>query len=239
MKKASFAALVYRELLLCRKALGIYLTMNVVFSLIPVLAGLSIRFGNMAMLPQNILADFRANNDIILKLCAVISPCMLILSVSETAVFDTLGPWSRFRKSTPVPPERLALAKSCLQGIFLVISLILALAAVWLCCLSLGIRVTWVDVAVIMALITVMSLLAQVAQLWILALRSVDYGMLAAMATLIPAVFLLPEEWKANFNMDYLLPAAEKLLPATPLILLGILGLSWLLTVMIFKRREK
>ena len=110
-KKASFPALLYRELLLCRKVLITYLITSLIFLLIPVLVILSLRYGNLTMLPEFIVADLRANNDLILVLCAVLSPCMLVMSLSESSVFDAQIKWDRFRRSTPVKPAQMALAK--------------------------------------------------------------------------------------------------------------------------------
>ena len=121
-KKASFTALLYRELLLCRKVLITYLITSLIFLLIPVLVILSLRFGNLTMLPEFIVADLRANNDLILVLCAVISPCMLVMSLSESSVFDAQIKWDRFRRSTPVKPAQMALAKYVLFLILLPIS---------------------------------------------------------------------------------------------------------------------
>ena len=72
-KKASFTALLYRELLLCRKGLVGYGVSALVFTLFPILVILSLRCGNLTMLPEYIEADIRANNDLMLTLRALLS----------------------------------------------------------------------------------------------------------------------------------------------------------------------
>ena len=52
-KNGSFSALLYRELLLLRKSLTTYLIMTFIYCLMPVLVILSIRYGNLAMLPEH------------------------------------------------------------------------------------------------------------------------------------------------------------------------------------------
>ena len=52
-------------------------------------------------------------------------------------------------------------------------------------------------------------------------------------------MFLVPAEWKASMNEETLLIGVEKLLPLTPLILMGILLLGFGVTTFIYARREK
>lgn len=238
-KKASFSALLYRELILCRKSLLAYLATTVIFTLIPLLLILSLQYGNLTMLPETIKADIRADNDLMLTLFAVICPCMLVISLAESAVFDTRIKWDRFRRSTPVKPARMALAKYALFLILLLLSVAFSAAVMVLCRRLLQTSVTITDFAVIMAIITAFSMLTVLAQVFILLLRSVDKGMLAMIGCVATVVFLIPREWKANITADRLLSGAEYLLPLTPVILLGILALGFGLTTFIYARREK
>jgi ABC-type Fe3+ transport system permease subunit len=149
-KKGSFSALLYRELLLLRKALTTYLIMTLIYCLMPVLVTLSIRYGNLAMLPEHIFNDIRGGNDLMLKLLAVITPCTLSSAASESSVFDTQIKWDRFRRSTPVTPLRMALAKYALVSILLVLSVVVAVGIIGLCTSLLGTSMTKTDIAMIM-----------------------------------------------------------------------------------------
>lgn len=238
-KTGSFAALLYRELLLCRKSLKAYVVSTVIFTMMPILVILSLRYGNLTMLPEHIVADIRANNDLMLTLYAVICPSMLVMAIAESAVFDTQIKWDRFRRSTPVKPARMALAKYVLYLILLLVSAAVSVAVMGLCHGLLGSPVRKTDIAVIMALITIISILNVMALVFIMLLRSVDKGMLAMIGFAAAVIFLMPESWKADASVDRLLGGAEALLPLTPVILLGILLLGFGLTTFIYARREK
>ena len=238
-KNGSFSALLYRELLLLRKSLTTYLIMTFIYCLMPVLVILSIRYGNLAMLPEHFLNNIRGGNDLMLKLFAVISPCMLSSAASESAVFDTQIKWDRFRRSTPVTPLRMALAKYALVSILLVLSVVVAVGMIGLCTSLLGTSMTKTDIAMIMALITIINMMCVVSQTFIMLFRSVDKGMLAMLGCSVAVSFLAYEKLGANITVDRLLSGAEALLPLTPVILMGILLLGCGLTTFIYARREK
>lgn len=238
-KKASFTALLYRELLLCRKGLVTYGVSALVFTLFPILVILSLRCGNLTMLPEHIEADIRANNDLMLTLHAVICPSMLVMVLSESSVFDAQIKWDRFRRSTPVKPAQMALAKYVLYGIAILVSAAVSIAMMALCHGLLGSPMTVTDMAVIMTIITIITMLCVPVQVFIMLLRSIDKGMLAMLGCSMAGVFLIPREKRNAFSVEGLLKAAEKLLPLTPVILIGILLLGFGLTTFIYARREK
>ena len=238
-KKASFPALLYRELLLCRKSLMTYMVSTLIFTMMPILVILSLRYGNLAMLPEHIVADIRSHNDLMLTLYAVICPSMLVMAVAESAVFDTQIKWDRFHRSTPVKPARMALAKYALFVILLLASVVISIAVMVLCHGLLGTPVLKTDIAVILAIITLTTLMCVLSQVFIMLFRSVDKGMLAMIGCIAAVIFLLPEKWKANLSLDRMLRAAEALLPLTPVVLMGILLLGVVLTTVIYARREK
>ena len=238
-KKASFAALLYRELLICKKSLMAYAVSTVIFTLIPILFILSLRWGNLTMLPESIVADIRAYNDLMLTLYATVCPSMLGMAIAESAVFDTQIKWDRFRRSTPVKPGQMALAKYVLFLILLLASVVVSASAAGLCHGLLGSPVMKTDIAVIMALITIVSFLCVTAQVFTMLFHSMDKGMLAMIGCAAAVMFLVPAEWKASMNEETLLIGVEKLLPLTPLILMGILLLGFGVTTFIYARREK
>lgn len=238
-KKASFPALLYRELLLCRKSLMAYVVSTVIFTMMPILVILSLRYGNLTMLPEHIVAEIRANNDLMLTLYAVICPCMLVMAIAESAVFETQIKWDRFRRSTPVKPAQMALAKYVLFLILLLVSVAVSVAVMGLCHGLLGSPVLKMDIAVIMVFITMVTMMCVLSQMFIMLFRSVDKGMLAMIGCAAVVIFLIPKEWSANITVDRLLSGAEALLPLTPVILMGILLLGFGLTTRIYARREK
>ena len=238
-KKASFPALLYRELILCRKSLMAYAVSTVIVTAIPILVILSLRYGNLAMLPENIVADIRGDNDLMLTQAAAIGPCMLVFALADSAAFDSQIKWDRFRRSTPVKPAQMALAKYALFLLMLLPSVAVSTAVMGLCHALLGSPVLKMDIAVIMALITIISMLTVTVQVFTMLFRSVDKGMVVAIGCAAAVIFLTPGEWKANLTVDRLLGAVEALLPLTPVILMGILLLGFGLTTFIYARREK
>ena len=239
MKKGAFSALVYRELLICRKSLAVYPIPTVIFSLFPILIALSLRYGNLAMLPQSIVADLRANDDLMLKLCTVASPCMLSLAVSEASVHDTKRAWDRFRGSAPVSPARMALAKYVLFAAMLAVSFGVSVLFLNIFAGCMDIPVTRRDIGMILLMIALTGILSVMAQVFIMLLRSVDRGMLAMLGCIAAVIFLIPREWVAAMDLQGVLRGTEALLPLLPAILAGTLILGWGLTALLYRRREK
>ena len=238
MKHASFAALIYREYVICKKALCMTLISVPIFSALPILVALSLRFGNLAMLPQVIVADLRANGDLLLKLYAIIAPCVMCLSVSEAAIHDAMPKWGRFRRSTPVSPARMALAKFALYAIVLAVSFLLAVAALWVFTRSMDIPMLKTDIALILLLITAICTLSVLAQIFIMLFRSVDKGMLAIIAcTALPV--LLYRGKHLNFTAEAVLGFAERNLCVFPVIMAITLIIGFALTALLYKRRER
>ena len=73
---------------------------------------------------------------------------------------------------------------------------------------------------------------------WIMLLAAASLC-LAMIGCGMAGVFLLPAEMRNSFSVEGLLEAAEKLLPLSPLILMGILSLGFGVTTFIYARREK
>ncbi len=238
MKHASFAALLYREYAICKKALCTTLISVPIFSALPILFALSLRFGNLAMLPEAILADIRTNNDLMLKLFAVITPCMLCLSVSESAIHDVMPKWEHFRRSTPVSPMRMALAKYTFYAMMLVGSFLFAVAALSIFTIAMDIPMLKSDFGVILMIITVICIISVSAQFFITLFRSVDKGMLAMMVSMaLPA--LLYANPNRSITAKAILGFAERNLPVFPVIIGIVLVIGFGLTTLLYKRREQ
>ena len=238
MKHTFFAALLYREYAICKKALCTTLISVPIFSALPILFALSLRFGNLAMLPETILADIRTNDDLLLKLYAVIYPCMLCLSVSEPAIHDAMPKWDRFRRSTPVSPAHMALAKYAFYAITLAASFLLAGIALWIFTLSMDISISKRDIAMILLLIAAVCITSVLAQVFIMLFRSVDKGMLAMIASV--AVPILPLQKKAFcLTAEGILTFAEQYLPLFPIVMAITLLIGFALTTLLYKRRER
>ncbi|MBQ8410856.1 MAG: hypothetical protein IJX15_03885, partial [Ruminiclostridium sp.] len=85
MKKPSFTALLYRELLLLKKSLLIGSIGALIFILFPVLILLSFRFGNLKLIiPEEAVSGSMT----IIKLMPVMSASLFAMLPSETATND-------------------------------------------------------------------------------------------------------------------------------------------------------
>ncbi|MBQ3256861.1 MAG: ABC-2 transporter permease [Oscillospiraceae bacterium] len=236
MKKASFSALLYREYAVCTKTLGICAITSLIFTLFPILIALSLRFGNLAMLPASIIGEIRVHNDIMLKLYAVICPCMLSLSVSETSVNDTMSKWDHFRRSTPVSPARMALAKYVFLAIMVAVSLICAIAALAAFSVCMDTSISRSDMGLILLSITIILIMSILAQLFIMLLRSVDKGMLAMIAALAVPIFLMQKQLP-SISIEGVLSFAADYLSLFPVIIGMTMVMGFCLTTLLYKRR--
>ena len=238
MKHGNFSALIYREYLICKKSLLIAAFSALLFSVMPILFALSFRYGNLAMLPASIVSDIRANHDILLKIFAVITPCMLCMTVAEASIHDIMSKWDCFRRSTPVSPARMALAKYAFYAIVIGISFLLAVIALALFCLAMNISILKTDIAVILLLITAIYMASVVAQVYVMLFRSTDKGMLALIATIAAPIVLLSKE-SNHFTAESILGFAEESLFLFPVLLAVIWLMGFALTSLLYKRRAK
>ena len=238
MKHASFAALIYREYAICKKALCMTLISVPIFSALPILIALSLRFGNLAMLPDIIITDIRSNNDLILKLNSIIAPCMLSISVSEAAVLDTNSKWDNFRRSTPVSPARMAMAKYVFYAIILALSFLLAVISLGVFTLSMDIPMVKSDIAIILLFITSILIMSVLSQAFIMLFRSVDKGMLVMMASVAVPILLLGRK-PFSMTAEGILGFAERNLLLFPLVMGITLVIGFALTALLYKRRER
>ena len=238
MKNSSFSALIYREYLICKKNLHTALISIPIFSVMPLLIALSLRLGNLTMLPESIVADIRAHSDLLMKMYAVIVPCMLCISVAEAAAYDSKLNWDYFRRTTPVSPARMALAKYVFYAMLIVVSFLLAVIALTLFTLTMDTPIRKTDIALILLFITCFCAMSVVAQLYIMLLRSVDKGMLAMLATLAAPIMLLMKE-DSRFTAESFLTFGAQILPLFPVLLFMILAFGFSVTTLLYKRRVK
>ena len=238
MKHGNFSALVYREYLICKKNLLTALISTPIFSVMPILFALSFRYGNLAMLPASIIADIRAYDDILMKMFAIIPPCILCISIAEAAAHDAMTEWDSFRRSTPVSPARMALAKYVFYAIIIALSFSLAVIALALFALAMNISILKTDIAVIFLLITVIGTMSVLAQIYVMLFRSVDKGMLALIATIAAPIVLLLKE-SNHFTAESILGFAEESLFLFPMLLAVILFMGFAMTSLLYKRRAK
>lgn len=253
MKKGSFSALLCRELICVRKAMKSYLIMTLIMVPMPFLCLLSFRHGNLGMLiSEDMHWIFLGVDGFALKLFILAGGAALAMCSSDAMGCDITPKWDRFRRSTPVPPTRMALAKITVQAMFSAAAIVISILLIWLMDIALGVSFSATDVAMAMAAVDAVTLLAVLALLFVTAFKSVDKGMLILMGCLMAIVTPISLYNKNNepssgaTDQDRMAQITEKvmdvcneLLPFLPFILIGTLALGVAGLTLLYKRREK
>ncbi|MBO5266686.1 MAG: hypothetical protein J6B08_05240 [Ruminiclostridium sp.] len=250
MKKPSFTALLYRELLLLKKSLLIGSIGALIFILFPVLILLSFRFGNLKLIiPEEAVSGSMT----IIKLMPVMSASLFAMLPSETATNDITKPvWDYFRRSTQASALRLSLAKTVISVIGIAISLIISIPLTYIIAYASGTEVTGNDIGLSLLFIAFMSLMSVVFGASIYFFKSVDKGGLVMTGFMFAFVFgfmapitgeltkMPPGHAMRDAIMEtHLNNVISTLAPFTPLMLMGVILIQFALFLFIFKRREK
>ena len=237
-------ALVYRELMRSRKVVIYTLITSVSAAVLFILAALSFRTGNLALLPQDMRDRFfELNNSVSLPLLAFLAGIILMSAASADSESDRL--WRMFRTSTPVTPLKFAAAKYLMLGFWLLVSVVCAFLFSWLFCLAADIRFTQGNLAAAVGCIEAVLLLSvvyQVIQAFTRASKD-KAGLVRTAVFVVPVAvvgFICTENnIDLGISQEKLTELCVALLPFTPLILAGIFGAGVLLTSAAYKRREK
>ncbi len=250
MKKPSFAALLYRELLLMKKSLLAVAIGALIFILFPVLVLLSFRFGNLKLIfPEDAIGGSMN----IIKLMPVMAASMFAMIPSDAASNDITKPiWDHFRRSTQVSAVRLALAKTVMNIIGIAVSLIISIPLTYIIAYSAGATVTNNDIGLSLLFIAFMALMNVVFGAAIYLFKCVDKGGLAMTGFMFATVFgfmgpimgeltaLPPNHPERDAIMEaYLSDVITNIAPFTPFMLIGVILIQFALLLFIFKRREK
>ncbi len=250
MKKPSFAALLYRELLLVKKSLLVGGIMSSTFILFPILILLSFRFGNLRLIMPE---DAISGSVSIIKLMPVMAASMFAMLPSDTATKDITKPvWEHFRRSTQVSALRLALAKTVMTIIGIAVSLIISIPVTYIIAYAADTTVTGNDIGLSILFIGFMALMSVVFGGAIYFFKSVDKGGLVMTGFMFAAMFgfmspimgkltsLPPGHAERDVITDaYLNELVTNVAPFAPVILLGVILIQFALLLFIFKRREK
>ncbi len=253
MKKGSFSALLCRELICVSKAMKSYIIMMLIMVPMPFLCLLSFRHGNLGMLiPEEAQWIFLGVDGITLKLSILAGGAALAMCSSDSMGCDIALKWDHFRRSTPVPPAKMALAKITVQAMFSAAAIIISTLLIWLMDIALGVSFSATDVAMALTMVAAITLLSVLALLFVTAFKSVDKGMLIlfgclmAIATTISLYIKNNEQSSDATDPERMAQIREKtmdictdLLPFLPFILIGTLALGVVGLTLLYKRREK
>ena len=253
MKKGSFSALLCRELICVRKSMKSYIIMMLIMVPMPFLCLLSFRHGNLGMLiPEDAQWIFLGVDGFSLKLFVLAGGAALAMCSSDSMGCDIATRWDHFRRSTPVPPVKMALAKITVQAMFSAAAIVISTLLIWLMDIALGASFSAADAAMSLAVVAAITLLSVLALLFVTAFKSVDKGMLILMGCLMAIVTPISLYNKNNepssgaADQERMTQITEKamdicndLLPFLPFILIGTLALGVAGLTLLYKRREK
>ena len=197
MNKMSFGALLYREFVLSKKNAFMTIIASTLTIIICLLISISMKVGNLAHADDVIIREVFSNT----RLMGIYVSCFIMcISVEATMKDETSTIWKLFRKSTPVSPFMLSLAKFTLIFIFLILSA--AFAGVYLLADSAisGLPVAFSEIAMLALILAVISFMLTVQVVCITLMGSTDKGGLISI--FIMACVLIPVIKSFKRNAD-------------------------------------
>ncbi len=233
-------ALIYRELILCRKNLVMVIGFVGVAGFM-LLVQLSFEIGNLSKLPPDMIEDMgEAIVTMMLYMPAMIG-CMLG-TICEVSVTKDLKPlWNRFRISTPISEWKFSAARCIVLTAATLVGYGLSLGYAALVCAIRGEAFTLAIFANITTILLATTLFTVLLQLGIMLLGSADKAglVIIGLLMLIFAVITYLTDPKNNFEADILEKFSAAILPFSLLIFAALVAVNWAGTALLMKRREK
>lgn len=250
MKKGAFSGLLYREWVLIKKPLIITAITSLSSAILAFLVLLSFRYGNLALLDENLKTAVFGDFAFIIKALPVLAVSILVSAPSDSAVIDTNIKWERFRRTTPVSCLRLALAKYTILAALNLLAAGGALGVMALMCAAMDTAFTASDAAVSLVLLAAVVIFSVAMQVAVTYFKSSDKAGLTVSGVMLACLFpiiaanrdIISADDSAMSSMerlDILTKRFADVLPVVPLVIAAALALGLFATTMIYKRREK
>ena len=246
MNKTSFGALLYREYVLSKKNAFMTIIASALIMLISLLISVSMKVGNLAHADDVIIREVFSNT----RLLGIYASCFIMcISVEATMKDETSNIWKLFRKSTPVSPFKLSLAKFTLIFIFLLLSA--AFAGVYLLADSAisGLPVAFSDITMLTLVLAVISLMIAVQVVCATLTGSTDKGGLMSIfimaAVLIPAIKTIKGKLPADEGrslsetLKSFSDMSVSIFPLVCIFIAAVFIIGFVVTALLYKRREK
>lgn len=244
MNKTSFGALLYREYVLSKKNALMTIIVSTLIIFICLLISISMKVGNLAHADDVIIREVFSNT----RLLGIYASCFIMcISVEATMKDETSNIWKLFRKSTPVSPFMLSLAKFTLIFIFLLISA--AFAGVYLLADSAisDSPVVFSDISMLTLILAVISFMLTVQVVSITLMGSTDKGGLMSIfimaAVLIPVIKTLKENADKGDSLsetwNLFCELSVNIFPFVCIFIAAIFIIGFVMTALLYKRREK
>lgn len=244
--KAPFRYLVYREAVMALKYLKSSITGFMSISVMFLLFRLSMVCGNLAS-----VFDFGEEVGAIvnpmligLDFTPVVMLGAMLMSLAESDEHETAVGWRRFRMTLPVSPWKYALAKFTFVAIIFAAAMVLGIIYMAISCSISGTAFDGRMIGMILVILTMMLAFAMLMKILVFIFGSMEKAGVASVIislfAVAPIMFRKDRNEAPNLNaMNELFDKAAKLAPFMPLIMIGLLGLGYVVTALMLKRRER
>lgn len=244
--KAPFRYLVYREAVMSLKYMKHALTGSVGTIIVFLLFRLSLKCGNLALLFADDSESMSIASPILfgLDFTPVVMLGAMLVCLAESDAHETAAVWRRFRMTLPVSPWKYALAKFTFVAIILAAAMVLGIVYMAISCSISGTAFDGRMIGMILVILTMMLAFAMLMKILVFVFGSMEKASVAAVIislfAVAPIMFREDRNEAPNLDaMNNLFDKAAKLAPFMPLIMIGLLGLGYVATALMLKRRER
>ena len=242
MRTAAVKSLVYKEFYMARKPLMIEMLNFLILALMGVLAEISFRSGNLALLSDVIKDDIKEMVDLSAILCPVLMVCFLTTFIADSSLKDEVTVWKRFCCSTPASYIDLAVAKYVSLLITVLAESAFSFIYTAFICSIIGAPFSALYAAYILAVVVLTTLMAVLNHVGILLFHTKDKAGLFMTAVLF-GMILISALIGMNFSdADSAREVVHKslifLLPWMPIMTVVILAVGCAVSAVLLRRRE-
>lgn len=244
--KAPFGYLLYRECVMSLKYMKSSITGSVGTIIAFLLFRLSLKYGNLALLFADDSESMAVASPIFLGLdfTPVVMLATMLMCLAESSQHETATVWRRFRISLPVSAWKYTLAKSVFIAIVLVIAIAVGTGYMAVSCSLSGTVFDEKIIGAILFVFAIMFVFTMLMKALVYILGSIEKAGIASSVIMLfvvsPIMFRADrDEAPGMQNFAAMFDKAGELLPILVLILIAMLGLDYVITALLLKRRER
>ena len=242
MRTAAVKSLVYKEFYMARKPLMIEMLNFLILALMGVLAEISFRSGNLALLSDVIKDDIKEMVDLSAILCPVLMVCFLTTFIADSSLKDEVTVWKRFCYSTPASHIDLAVAKYVSLLITVLVESAFSFIYTAFICSIIDAPFSALYAAYILAVVVLTTLMAVLNHVGILLFHTKDKAGLFMTAVLFGIILISALIGTNLSDADSAREIVNKslifLLPWLPIMTVAILAVGCAVSAVLLRRRE-
>lgn len=252
MKPAAVKSLIYKEFYMARKPLLIQTVSLILFAVLGILVELSFRIGNLALLPDAVLSEIKEMVDFSVILFPVFMAGSFSYTISEVSVKDENIAWKRFCYTLPAGHMDFAMAKYLSMLLIMAAEIVISFAYVAAVCRVMGILFSRVYLSYILAVIAAATVMAVSYHIGILLFHTRDKAGLFMLGVFL-GICLIVVYFSGNFSVmdsgniglenmsmrrEAIDAAVVNRLPWFAVMICAVWGIGFLISTMLYKRRE-